>query len=562
MGYRVLAQKYRPQVFEDVIGQETVNRTLKNSIKQGRIANAYIFCGPRGVGKTTIARLLAKTLNCEEPPEKAPCNKCSSCLEITKGNSLDVMEIDGASNNRVDEIRVLLENVQFSPSKGKYKIYIIDEVHMLSTGAFNALLKTLEEPPEHVKFIFATTEHHKVLPTILSRCQRFDFKRIPPRLILDRLMDISEKEQIGLDTDAALLIARSADGSLRDGLVVLDQMISFSGDRIVPQDVVELLGMVGKDKIFEISNNIINNDPGAVLTVLDEMIDNGKDPVFIANTLINHFRDVMVLKNTNAPTIDMAFSEDEMSKIKEQMDKLSKEEILYILQNLTHSLLIMKSAMFSRAPLEIVLVKLTKRGEMLSLAEILDELKKKDLSFENIPAREDRTPVSVPVQKEHIKSDSSRSAPIPATAPVREVPVESDADDAENYSPGEFNWQAVLKYVKSQKISVFTFLSPARPVEVNDKRVVIAFGKENAFNKEVLETEANRKYVEEVVAKIAGKELRVEFIVAEDTVEDSKVIEEKKQNRTESREKMKPVIEKAMDIFGGHVVRDYTEESK
>ena len=561
MGYRVLAQKYRPQVFEDVIGQETVNRTLKNSIKQERIANAYIFCGPRGVGKTTIARLLAKTLNCEEPPEKAPCNKCSSCIEITKGNSIDVMEIDGASNNRVDEIRVLLENVQFSPSKGKYKIYIIDEVHMLSPGAFNALLKTLEEPPEHVKFIFATTEHHKVLPTILSRCQRFDFKRIPPKLILDRLMDIAKKEQIGLDADAALIIARSADGSLRDGLVVLDQMISFSGGKIMPQDVVELLGMVGKDKIFEISNNIINKDAGAVLTVLDEMIDNGKDPVFIANTLINHFRDIMVLKNTNAPTIDMAFSEDEMSKIKVQIDKLSKEEILYILQNLTHLLLIMKSAMFSRAPLEIALVKLTKRGEMLSLAEILDELKKKDLSFEDIPVREDRTPTSSSMEKNHIKTESIKSPMVPKKEVVDEDLGATDTEDDENYVHGNFNWKDVLKYVKSKKISVFTFLSPARPLEVNDSRILIGFSKEHAFNKEVIETEVNRKFVEEAISKIAGKDLRVEFTVAEDTLEDSKEIEKKKQKMDESREKMKPVIEKAMDVFGGHVVRDYTEES-
>jgi len=191
MSYQVLAQKYRPQVFDDIIGQEVVARTLKNSVTRGRVANAYIFCGPRGVGKTSVARLVSKALNCEEAAEKSPCNRCVSCEEITKGNNMDVLEIDGASNRGIDEIRALRENVKFSPSRGEFKIYIIDEVHMLTPEAFNALLKTLEEPPAHVKFIFATTEAHKVPPTIMSRCQRFDFKRIPPGLIFDRVMMIA-----------------------------------------------------------------------------------------------------------------------------------------------------------------------------------------------------------------------------------------------------------------------------------------------------------------------------------------------------------------------------------
>ena len=272
MSYQVLAQKYRPQTFDSVIGQETVTRTLKNAVLKNRIANAYIFCGPRGVGKTSVARLLSKAMNCEQPPEKAPCNKCASCLEITQGNNIDVLEIDGASNNGVDEIRALRENVKFAPSKGKYKIYIIDEVHMLSQGAFNALLKTLEEPPAHVKFIFATTESHKVLATIMSRCQRFDFKKIPPSMIFDKIMDISKKEKINIDKKAALLIARAADGSLRDAIVILDQMVSFSGDKITSSDVVELLGMVHKDKMFDLSSAINEKDPGRVAKILDEKI--------------------------------------------------------------------------------------------------------------------------------------------------------------------------------------------------------------------------------------------------------------------------------------------------
>ncbi|MFC1480614.1 DNA polymerase III subunit gamma/tau, partial [Candidatus Omnitrophota bacterium] len=346
MSYQVFAQKYRPQTFDDVIGQEAATRTLKNSVIRGRLANAYIFCGPRGVGKTSVARLLSKTLNCEMPPEKSPCNLCSSCREISQGNNIDVLEIDGASNRGIDEIRALRENVKFSPSKGKYKVYIIDEVHMLTQEAFNALLKTLEEPPAHVKFVFATTAPHKVLPTIMSRCQRFDFKKIPPKMIYDRVMDIAKKEKIDIDEKAALLISRSADGSLRDSLVILDQMVSFSGKKILPDDVIELLGMVHKDRIFELSDAVIDNDPGRVTRILDELINSGKDPVFVTNGLISHYRDLMILKTTGAPTSDMAFAADELEKLTQQLGKLSLEEILYILQNLSHCLTLMKGTMF------------------------------------------------------------------------------------------------------------------------------------------------------------------------------------------------------------------------
>ncbi len=549
MGYKVLAQQYRPQVFDDVIGQEIVTRTLKNSIKQGRIANAYMFCGPRGVGKTTVARLLSKTINCEGSPEKAPCNKCASCKEITRGGNIDVMEIDGASNNRVDEIRVLLENVQFSPSKGKYKIYIIDEVHMLSPGAFNALLKTLEEPPEHVKFIFATTEQHKVLPTIMSRCQRFDFKRITPGEILKRLKDISGKEKILLDEKAALLIARAADGSLRDALVILDQMISFSADKILPGDVVELLGTVDKKAVFELTDHIIENDPAAVIKLLDKMIDSGKDPVFIANILIDHFRDIMVLKNTKEPTSDMVFSEDEIERIGGQVDRLSKEEVLYILQNLTHLLLLMKSAMFPRAPLEVALVRLTKRGEILSLPDIIEGLKKKGMRTPDTAGPSEKTDISSGRTDED-KPRTGHSADKSVPAGVK--------DKEDNISVG-FNWNAVLKYVKSKKVSVYTFLCPAKPVEITNKKAVIGFGKEHAFNKEVLEAGSNLDIVEEAVTRISGKNLKVEFSVLEFLGESSKAPEEKKKAAEESRSKMKPAIEKAMDVFGGHLVRDYTE---
>ncbi len=564
MTYQVLAQKYRPQTFEDVVGQETVTRTLKNSIKQGRVANAYIFCGPRGVGKTTVARLLSKTLNCEKPPAERPCNECYSCREISLGNNMDVLEIDGASNRGIDEIRTLRENVKFSPSKGAYKIYIIDEVHMLTPEAFNALLKTLEEPPAHVKFIFATTEPHKVLPTIMSRCQRFDFKRIPPKMIFDRIVDISGKEKIDMDEKAGLLIARSADGSMRDGLVVLDQMVSFAGGKVRSGDVIELLGMVHKDRIFELSDAVIGGDPKSVAVKLDDLINSGKDPVFIAGSLIWHYRDLMILKTAGGPTSDMAFAEDELKKMNTQAGKLSLEEILYILQNLTHCMGLMKGAMFTRAPLEIALIRLAKRADAMAIPDILDKL---DLAKESLsgasyaagaagetdPASPVKMPSKPQVQR-YERTEEKRARP--ANSPEEDNNGPSEGNDIHSH------WKAVLNYVRSKKMSVYTFLSAARPVEMNGNKVIIGFGQEHAFNKEALETESNRFIIEEAVNKITGASPRVEFTLLEFLSEPAAQNRGDEEKKSKAKEKMNPLIEQAMDVFGGHIVRDLMEEGR
>ena len=556
MSYQVLAQKYRPQTFEDVIGQEAVTRTLKNSILQGRIANAYIFCGPRGVGKTSIARLLSKILNCEKPMDKRPCNECYSCREISQGNNIDVLEIDGASNRGIDEIRALRENVKFSPSKGAYKIYIIDEVHMLTPEAFNALLKTLEEPPAHVKFIFATTEPHKVLPTIMSRCQRFDFKRIPPKMMFDRVMGIAKKEKIDVDEKAALLIARAADGSMRDALVILDQMVSFSTGKISADDVIELLGMVHKDKMFDLSDAVINSEPEKVISILDELVNNGKDPVFIANSLIAHYRDLMILKAAKGPTSDMVFSQDELDKLNEQLDKLTVEEILYILQNLSHCLGLMKGALFARAPLEIALVRLTKRGNAIALADVLEKLDGMGASpGRNIPSVSSSDPGISPVRPVRPRSRNDSAA---MDDPDEEA--DNNGTSEESGPNPEFNWKTLLNYVRSKKMSVFTFLNAAKPVEFNSKRVVIGFDKEHAFNKEALETESNKNVIEEAVNKVLGASPRLEFTLLE-FLDDSAEQDTAKTERVKiEKEVMGPVIEQAMDVFGGHVVRDLKEE--
>ena len=271
MSYIVLARKWRPQNFDEVVGQPHITTTLKNAISLGRVAHAYLFTGPRGIGKTSTARILAKALNCTQGPTIHPCDRCDSCKEIMVSNSLDVLEIDGASNRGIDEIRNLRENVRFAPAKGRFKVYIIDEVHMLTQEAFNALLKTLEEPPHHVKFIFATTRPHKIPPTILSRCQRFDFKRIPVNDLLAKLKNIAEVEKLKVSKEALFYIARVSEGSMRDAESILDQLASFCDSTIEVNDVVSVLGKVDQDVLFELAQALIDKDAGKGLGLINEL---------------------------------------------------------------------------------------------------------------------------------------------------------------------------------------------------------------------------------------------------------------------------------------------------
>src|SRR6476620_7636305 len=318
MAYQVIARKYRPQRFSDVVGQEHVSQTLSNAIAQKRIAHAYLFCGPRGTGKTTIARIFAKCLNCTGGPNANFDDNDPRCQEIAEGRSLDVLEIDAASNRGIDEIRGLRETVKYAPASSKFKVYIIDEVHMLTKEAFNALLKTLEEPPEHVKFMFATTEPEKVLPTILSRCQRFDLRRIPSSLIVKHLGAIAALEKVQIDEAALYAIARGAEGGMRDAESTLDQLISFCGNKIVEADVLSMFGLAARAQILTMVTAILNGEVEVVLRELNDLAQNGKDLGRLLTDLLGHFRNLLIYQVAGGDRSFLEASEAEFAAIAEQ----------------------------------------------------------------------------------------------------------------------------------------------------------------------------------------------------------------------------------------------------
>jgi len=390
--YLVLARKFRPQTFEDVAGQEHVVKTLRNSIGQGRVAHAFLFSGPRGVGKTSVARILAKSLNCEKGPTATPCNVCSNCLEITKGSSLDVREIDGASNRGIDEIRELRENVKFAPAASKYKIYIIDEVHMLTREAFNALLKTLEEPPAHVIFIFATTENHKVPATILSRCQCYDFRRISLKEIAANLGRVAAAEGIKISSTALLWIAEAGDGSMRDAQSIFDQVISYAGMNIKDDDVEESLGLADRKYLFRLSETVLQRNAGACLIILEEAYLAGIDMKHFYQILVKHFRNLLLVKIAADGSSSFDIAPEQIEKLKNQVQTISRETLQRFVE-----ILIAEEGSFLRSQeprmkLETIIVKMAYLEPIIPLGEIIATIENIEQRLQQgLPAADNNT---------------------------------------------------------------------------------------------------------------------------------------------------------------------------
>jgi DNA polymerase-3 subunit gamma/tau len=375
MAYEVIARKYRPQTFEDVVGQDHVIQTLRNAIESERIAHAYLFVGPRGTGKTTTARIFAKALNCETGPTATPDNTCSICQEVSEGRSLDVREIDGASNNGVEQVRELRENARVMPINARYKIYIIDEVHMLSNAAFNALLKTLEEPPPHVKFVFATTEAHKVPATILSRCQRFDLRRISIRQITERLAYICEQEKIKADEKALLAIARGADGGMRDAQSALDQLIAFQGEHLTEEDVLSVFGLVAMDMVADLAGAVLDGNIPHLMDLVDTFDRDGKDLQRVLYELLEHLRNVLIYSYTQEEKQMIDLADSQKAAVKRQAEGSHAGRIAEIVDILIQSESQLRFALSGRTIFEMALIRSARTAVHVSIDEVMDELK-------------------------------------------------------------------------------------------------------------------------------------------------------------------------------------------
>lgn len=450
--YRALYRKWRPQVFSDVSGQGHITETLMNEISTGRLSHAYLFTGSRGTGKTTCAKILAKAVNCLNPINGNPCNECQICRGIDDGSILDVTEIDAASNNSVDNIRDLRDEVNFTPAAAKYRVYIIDEVHMLSGGAFNALLKTLEEPPAHVLFILATTEVQKLPATILSRCQRFDFRRIPPEDIAARLMTVAEKENLSLDEEAALLIARVSDGALRDALSILDQCAGYN-EPITIKTVGNAAGLLGKEYLFEISDALLKEDSSKILDIIDRLHSSSCDMERLMSELVNHFRNIMIAKTTKKPEKFIVCTPDEITRYKDIAQSITYGTVLYIMETLCKEASQLKYSAHQRAQTETALIRLCSPAlstDTGALVRRIDELEAQLMlikaqgitvthttpekpapvkSTTPEPVRAEEAPISIEIPEEE-PTVSYEEAPFPEEPPVAKEIIEPSEPQA------------------------------------------------------------------------------------------------------------------------------------
>jgi DNA polymerase-3 subunit gamma/tau len=520
MPYTVFALKWRPKNFSEIVGQDHVVTTLKSAIEKERLAHAYLFAGPRGVGKTSAARILAKAINCKEGSSIEPCSKCSSCLQISESRSLDVIEIDGASNRGIDEIRVLRENVKFAPVSGKFKVYIIDEVHQITADGFNALLKTLEEPPPYVKFIFATTHPHKVIPTILSRCQRLDFRRISAMEISSQLEKIVLAENISIDKEVIFTIAKSSDGSMRDAESVLDQLFSFSQGNISLKDVVSVLGLVEQEALFAITDTLIRKDPKAALNLLNNVIDGGKDTAVFLNNLIEHFRNLMVAKVTGADEKLIDLPADICERLVRQSEGFSLEEIVSAFNILANTQEMAKRLESMRIPLEINLVRLAhdKRGAAVSSAAV--------------PAKEPQPAPKAPMVK--------HAGPVPAEQ-SRIEPI--DPPQAISLDEIRGSWKNVIDDLGKIKMSVATYLNEGEPLNVQGELLTVALPKSCSLHKEELEKRENKALIEKILLEVVRVPVRTHFILSDEV---------KSNNSHEDS----AFIRSALNVFNGRVIKE------
>ncbi len=499
MSYLSLYRKYRSQTFDEIIGQEHIVQTLKNAIKLNRLAHAYLFTGPRGTGKTSTARILAKALNCKNSSLENPCNNCDNCQKITAGNSVDVIEIDAASNRGIDEIRDLREKVRYMPVEGRYKVYIIDEVHMLTSEAFNALLKTLEEPPAHLIFVLATTEIQKVPATILSRCQRFDFRRIDLAKVKAQLAMLAQKEGFEIEGKALDMIARTTEGSMRDAISLLDQLFSFCDKKVMLNDIVAILGTASFEMLFELADVVIKKDRPAAIKLIDKIISEGRAVRQVAKDFLEHFRYLLLVKVGSAEVLGV--SEEHFQQLKIQASQYTEENIAQILQLLAKVELDMRWHPHARLIFEVA---------MLNLIDVVGEYK-----IQKAEVREPK--IEIRAQITQAQNTGHR-----LQEERTEIKIESNPLQAVSFSDNTIlqtireKWDEILQLVKEKTLFGYVSLHEGEPLEVNSKgKLVIRFRKGFSFHKDRLLEIRNKSLVEEVLEKVLNQKIMIDGLIAD-----------------------------------------------
>ena len=531
--HKALYRVYRPKTFEDVVGQEHIVKTLKNQIKNNNIGHAYLFSGTRGTGKTSTAKIFARAVNCLNPINEEPCNECEICVDTLNDNIMDIVEIDAASNNSVDDIRELRESVKYTPSKAKYKVYIIDEVHMLSQGAFNALLKTLEEPPSYVIFILATTEPHKIPATILSRCQRFDFKRVSSKDIANRMAYICQKENIQAEDKALSLIARNSQGALRDALSILDQCMSFGNEKIEYNDVIELLGTVNIDELFELSQAIIDENTKKSLQILNEFIIWGKDIRNLINDLIDHFRNLMVCKISKDLDEIISLPEESIEKLKEQAKTININDLIRILNILSETQDSMKSSSNTRILAEVTMMKIAQPMFDESKEALIKRIENLEQIIESgnikVVTVQDKPEESINKEDEQINNKE-----------VKQDIVYEEVK-SEDVKLVESSWKKIIQKIKDdKKPSIYALLKEVNSFYVQENALFIVFNDNFSFARSRLSSEETIKYVEQVIREVLNRSFHLKIYLKSEIA--SMNLEETIAKKDEGEEILKGIV--------------------
>lgn len=544
MTYQVFARKYRPQSFGEVIGQEGIVKTLQNAIALDRIHHAYLFCGARGVGKTSLARIYAKSLNCAEGPTGTPCQKCASCLDITSGNSMDVLEIDGASNTGVDDVRELREQAKYLPSQGKYRIYIIDEVHMLSKGAFNALLKILEEPPAHVIFVFATTEPHKIPITILSRCQRFDCKRLPLESLSRHLKNVLASENVTMPDDAVSLVANAGDGSVRDSLSLMDQVVSFCGNAVTLEQVRDILGLTDKNLVIGALKAVLKADVNEVLERSREIYEKGADLKIFAEEMLQTVHRLLLIAEGAVNAVDASPSEkEELAQLAHDVDA---SYCLAIFQILSRDIGEMGHSSFPRLVLETSFLKMIRAREYLSIPQILESL-----SSGQVPQSTKPPAANPPSFKA-----------VPAAAPIYATPVSQTqaVPPPQPASTGNATYMDFIARISATVPQLMGLIDHARPLTFSRERIVLGFEKSDVLQKDMLHDRLDK--LSKVAVDFFGAPVKIELQTIEASGEAPLPASANETRTSADKERMDeitrrtlahPGVQKAKELLGAKI---------